>query len=88
MKGIWDFKEISELNKNDFAGFKRTSENLSTWPRNRFETRSCTVYNTVQLCAGGDKEYRDQCKWKIFNRRRQYIAYADDVLIRDMGKNN
>jgi len=46
------------------------------------------VYNTVQLRAGGDKEYSDQCKWKMFNRTRQYIAQADDVLIRDMGTSN
>jgi hypothetical protein len=86
-------KKLVNLIKNDFEGFERTSENLrsndrSIWPRNRFETRSCTVYNTVQLCAGGDKEYRDQSKWKMFNRTRQYIAYADDVLIRDMGESN
>jgi hypothetical protein len=52
------------------------------------EARSCTVYNTVQLCTGGDKEYRDQSKWKMLNRKKQYTEYTYVVLIQDMGEKN
>jgi hypothetical protein len=62
-KGSLDPKEISELNKNDDAGFKWKNENpkandQSTWNIKRLQTRQCTTYSTVKYRTGeGDREY-------------------------------
>ena len=64
---------------------KRKNENprpidQSIW--HRLETSGSTVYNTVQFCAGkGDKELQTNQNGTIFNKTRQYITYAGDVLI-------
>ena len=77
-KRTCDPREISELNTNENS--RKTD--CSFWHRKRLQTRWCTVYTTVWYCPGeGDKEYRDQSNGTIFNRTREYIAYADDVLI-------
>jgi len=66
-------------------GLKWKSENprpfyQSIWQRP--ETSGGTVYNTVQFCAGkGDKELQTNWIGTIFNKTRQPIMYADDVLI-------
>jgi len=66
-------------------GLKRKSENprpiyQSIWQR--LETSGGTVYNTVQFCAGKrDKELKTNRNGTMFNKTRQHIMYADDVLI-------
>jgi hypothetical protein len=82
-----DPKEISELNKNDVAGFRWKSEN--PWANDKAlgierglrqgDALSTALLNTVLEKVIGNIEIN--MNGTIFKRARWYIAYADDLLI-------
>jgi len=87
LKEVRNPKEISELNKNDIAGFEQKSEkprsnDRSIWHRKRLETSdalSTTLFNIALEKV--IRNIQNHVNGTIFNRTRQYIAYVDDVLI-------
>jgi len=82
-----DPKEISELNKNDVARFKWKSEKPRANDQalgierglRKGDATSTALFNIVLQKVIGNIEIN--MNETIFKRARQYIAYADDLLI-------
>jgi len=77
-------KEISELNKNDVAGFKWIQGQLTEASGierglGQGDALSATLFHTVLKKV--IKNIETKPSGTIFNRTRQYTACADDVLI-------
>jgi hypothetical protein len=77
-----DPKEISELNKDDVAGFKWKCGNQKSSGIERGKRQgdalSKTLFNIVMEMIRNIETNPNET---IFNRMIQHIAYADDVLI-------
>ena len=81
---IWETKEISELYKNDVAGFKWIQGQLTeafgkVKCLRQGDALSTTMFNIVLKKV--IKNIVTKPSGIIFNRMRQYITCADDVLI-------